>query len=103
MVPLKIPSSDPEFPGAEHLRPPRLGPTSAELSPRLGEILDELEAIFVAEGFDHLPIGALASRLRCSRRTLYELAERAVTSSCSPSSTGASAGSAVSCSSTCAT
>jgi AcrR family transcriptional regulator len=64
-----------EFPAAEHLRPPRLGPASSALSPRLREILGQLEAIFVDEGFHHLTVSTLASRLKCSRRTLYELAE----------------------------
>lgn len=41
---------------------------------RLGELLDQLEEIMLAEGFAHLRIGALASRLRCSRSTLYRLA-----------------------------
>jgi len=63
------------FPNAEHLRPPRLGPTTAELSPRLRQILDQVEDIFVAEGFHHLTVTDLAARLHCSRRTLYELAQ----------------------------
>lgn len=63
------------FPKAEHLRPPRLGPTTDELSPRLREILDQIETIFVDEGFHHLTVSELAARLHCSRRTLYELAQ----------------------------
>jgi AcrR family transcriptional regulator len=43
-------------------------------SPRQRELLDELEALFLAEGFRHLTIGDLAERVRCSRRTLYSLA-----------------------------
>ena len=43
-------------------------------SPRREEILDELEAIFLAEGFRGLTVGTLAARLRCSRSTLYALA-----------------------------
>lgn len=54
--------------------PPRLGPPASELSARGRELLDELETIFVAEGFAHFTVGDLAARLRCSRRTLYELA-----------------------------
>ncbi len=54
--------------------PPRLGPPSEQLTPRQREVLDDLEAIIVAEGFAHLTVGELARRLRCSRRTLYELA-----------------------------
>lgn len=43
-------------------------------SRRREELLDELEAIMLAEGFHHLRVGALATRLRCSRSTLYKLA-----------------------------
>jgi AcrR family transcriptional regulator len=56
------------------LAPPRIGEPTARLSPRLRSILDELDGIFVDEGFAHLTVGELAARLRCSRRTLYELA-----------------------------
>jgi AcrR family transcriptional regulator len=41
---------------------------------RQNEILDELEAVFLAQGFRHLTVGDLVSQLRCSRRTLYNLA-----------------------------
>ncbi len=44
------------------------------LRPRQKEILDDLEALFLAEGFSRFTVGELASRLGCSRRTLYELA-----------------------------
>jgi AcrR family transcriptional regulator len=43
-------------------------------SPRQREILADLEALFLNEGFRHLTIADLADRLRCSRRTLYSLA-----------------------------
>lgn len=56
------------------LAPPRIAPPSTSLRPRQREILDELDAILVEEGFAQLTIGALAARLRCSRRALYELA-----------------------------
>lgn len=39
------------------------------------ELLDELEAIVLTEGFRDLTVGGLAERLHCSRRTLYELAD----------------------------
>jgi AcrR family transcriptional regulator len=58
----------------EQLRPPRLGPSSAELTDRGRAILDALGDIFLDEGFMHLTIGDLAERLHCSRRTLYALA-----------------------------
>ena len=57
---------------ASALRPPRLGPPSP--SRRAERLLDELEEVFLAEGFHHLSIAALATRLRASRRTFYELA-----------------------------
>ena len=43
-------------------------------SPRQLEILDAIEVLLLEEGFRDLTVGALAARLRCSRRTLYELA-----------------------------
>lgn len=45
------------------------------LGPRHLEILDSLETIVLTEGFRDLTVGGLAERLRCSRRTLYEIAE----------------------------
>jgi AcrR family transcriptional regulator len=59
---------------SEALRPPRLGPSSSELSDRGRELLDAIEKIIVAEGFASLTVGALAARLKCSRSTLYSLA-----------------------------
>jgi AcrR family transcriptional regulator len=41
---------------------------------RSEELLDALEAIFLREGFRRVTVGELAARLRCSRRSLYELA-----------------------------
>jgi len=43
-------------------------------SDRQDEILDDLESIFLEEGFRRLTLGALAKRLRCSLRSLYQLA-----------------------------
>ena len=48
-----------------------LTPPATRFSPRQVEILDTLQALFLAEGFRHLTIGDLVDRLRCSRRTLY--------------------------------
>lgn len=60
---------------AGRIRPVAVPPAGGQpLSPRLTTILDELEAIFMTEGFARLTIGDLAARCRCSRRTLYELA-----------------------------
>lgn len=42
---------------------------------RRDSLLDQLEAIVLDEGFEHLRVGALADRLHCSRSTLYKLAE----------------------------
>ncbi|HWE55303.1 MAG TPA: TetR/AcrR family transcriptional regulator [Acidimicrobiales bacterium] len=41
---------------------------------RQSELLDALEEVFFQEGFTHLTIGEMVSRLRCSRRTIYSLA-----------------------------
>jgi AcrR family transcriptional regulator len=41
---------------------------------RRQELLEQIEAIILAEGFRDLGIGELASRLNCSRSTLYKLA-----------------------------
>jgi AcrR family transcriptional regulator len=45
------------------------------LGPRHMEILDGLETIVLTEGFRDLTVGTVAQRLRCSRRTLYEIAD----------------------------
>jgi AcrR family transcriptional regulator len=60
------------MPQATAFAPPRLGPASP--SRRAEQLLDELEETFLAEGFHHLSIAELATRLRTSRRTFYELA-----------------------------
>src|SRR5208337_4784545 len=44
------------------------------LSPRLRRIIDNLEAIFLEEGFLQFRTEDLARRLRCSKQTLYALA-----------------------------
>ncbi len=46
----------------------------AELGPRHREVLDQLEALMVAEEFGSMTVGRLAAAVGCSRRTLYELA-----------------------------
>jgi AcrR family transcriptional regulator len=43
--------------------------------PRHLEILDGLETIVLTEGFRDLTVGGIAEQLRCSRRTLYEIAD----------------------------
>ncbi|MFN2376095.1 MAG: TetR/AcrR family transcriptional regulator [Candidatus Binatia bacterium] len=62
-------------------RSPRVGPPARRVpvavpagGTRAEQLLDRLEAIFLGEGFRRLTIGELATRLRCSRRSLYELA-----------------------------
>ncbi|MGH7948520.1 MAG: TetR/AcrR family transcriptional regulator [Candidatus Binataceae bacterium] len=44
------------------------------VSHRAERLLGEAEALFLAEGFLHLSMDDLAKRLRCSKRTLYEIA-----------------------------
>lgn len=43
-------------------------------TPRQERLLDELETIFLREGFRDVTVAELAKRLRCSRRSFYELA-----------------------------
>lgn len=40
---------------------------------RSEELLDALEELLLHEGFARLTVGDMAARLRCSRRTIYEL------------------------------
>ena len=44
------------------------------LPPRARRTFEALEDILLREGFRRVSVGELATRLRCSRRTLYELA-----------------------------
>jgi AcrR family transcriptional regulator len=56
-------------------QPPHLGrlqPNS--LTARQAELLDEIEALYLAEGFGRHTLDALAAELRCSKMTLYTLA-----------------------------
>ncbi|GAA4641233.1 TetR/AcrR family transcriptional regulator [Gordonia humi] len=43
-------------------------------TPRQSELFGELLDVFLAEGFAHLTLDAIAARLRCSKSTLYTLA-----------------------------
>ncbi len=53
----------------------RAGSLLASLpTPREEQMLEELEAIFLKEGFRGVTVERLARRLRCSKRTLYALA-----------------------------
>jgi AcrR family transcriptional regulator len=45
-----------------------------QLGPRHREVLDELEVLFLREGFSGYSVRELAAHVGCSRRTLYELA-----------------------------
>ena len=47
----------------------------AQLTRRQAELLDQLEALFLTEGFARFTLDELAVRLRCSKSTLYALAE----------------------------
>jgi len=46
----------------------------ARLGPRHRDVLDQLEELFMANGFASFTIAELAREVGCSRRTLYELA-----------------------------
>ena len=64
-------------PGAA--RPQRRRDASALVEPNLpvdrpAQLLQQLEALFLAEGFSAFTVSELAARLRCSKRALYELA-----------------------------
>lgn len=48
---------------------------SAQAPSRREQLLEGLERIFIPEGYRRVTVGELAARLRCSRRSLYELAE----------------------------
>ena len=48
--------------------------TEERLGPRHREILDQLETVFLSEGFASVTVAQLAASVGCSRRTLYELA-----------------------------
>jgi len=47
---------------------------SVRLTRRQAELLDQLEGVFLAEGFGRFTLDDLALRLRCSKSTLYALA-----------------------------
>jgi AcrR family transcriptional regulator len=49
-------------------------PAEAGLTRRQAELLDQLEALFLAEGFARFTLDDLAFRLHCSKSTLYALA-----------------------------
>lgn len=50
-------------------------PAEIRLTRRQAELLDQLEVLFLAEGFARLTLDELAERLHCSKSTLYTLAE----------------------------
>jgi AcrR family transcriptional regulator len=50
------------------------GDGTAGLTRRQTELLDQLEALFLAEGFARFTLDDLAARLHCSKTTLYALA-----------------------------
>lgn len=53
---------------------PGIGQARGVPTARQSALLDAFRALIVREGFRHLTVGEIASRLECSRRTLYELA-----------------------------
>jgi AcrR family transcriptional regulator len=50
-------------------------PADARLTRRQAELLDQLEELFLTEGFARFTLDELADRLHCSKSTLYALAE----------------------------
>lgn len=53
---------------------PKHTPTLIAGSDRQKELLAELEALFFASGFRTITVDEIAARLKCSKRTLYEIA-----------------------------
>jgi len=53
---------------------PEAGEKLDRASRRTDELLDALEELIISEGFARLTVADIAARLRCSRRTIYELA-----------------------------
>jgi AcrR family transcriptional regulator len=51
------------------------GETAERLTRRQAELLDQLEGLFLTEGFARFTLEDLAVRLHCSKSTLYALAE----------------------------
>ncbi|TQF68857.1 TetR family transcriptional regulator [Rhodococcus spelaei] len=49
--------------------------TQARGAARRAQLLDQLVALLLAEGFAHFTLDALAGRLHCSKSTLYTLAD----------------------------
>ncbi len=54
---------------------PAADPGGARLTRRQAELLDQLEELFLREGFARFTLEDLAVRLRCSKSTLYALAD----------------------------
>ncbi|MCW2701653.1 MAG: regulatory protein TetR [Blastococcus sp.] len=50
-------------------------PTDGALTHRQAELLDQLEELFLSEGFARFTLDDLALRLHCSKSTLYALAQ----------------------------
>ncbi|MEO3780969.1 TetR/AcrR family transcriptional regulator [Micromonospora sp. B11E3] len=47
----------------------------SQLSARQADVLDQLEKLFLGEGFRHLTVGDMARLVQTSRRTLYQLGQ----------------------------
>jgi AcrR family transcriptional regulator len=55
-------------------QPPRTPNRVQQRTPRQTELLDQLEELFLRQGFAHLTLDDIVSELRCSKMTLYTLA-----------------------------
>jgi AcrR family transcriptional regulator len=55
-------------------QPPRTPNRVQQRTPRQTELLDQLEELFLREGFAQLTLDDIVSELRCSKMTLYTLA-----------------------------
>ena len=64
----------PDAPARHPAKPPVVGDGEGLASRRIRRILDDLETLFLADGFMHLTTDDIARKLRCSKATLYRLA-----------------------------
>ena len=64
------------FPGVPTPKPLLAAKTERSLTERQRQVLDELEAMVVAEGLAELTMAEIAAHLNCSLRTLYGIAAK---------------------------
>jgi len=70
---LSAPEAHPPLPGVRAPKPLLAPEAERRLTPRQREVLGALEELVVRGGFAELTMAAIAARLGCSLRTLYEI------------------------------